>query len=201
MLCHDWTKNYNKKFKTFLTNKILTVEELHKNIMDGSDTEDRLPTDADLSKLIIYNHTNAQAKGILYLLETGLRKPNMESTSVLSLSSYDLEHIMPKDWKAFWPLEEDSKEALDSRTYHIGLLGNKTLLAKGLNKSIKNREYSIKKTGISDSNLGYNHYAVGLKTFDFASYNNWTEETIDNRLQSLLEQIKIVWPYGTVRDN
>lgn len=201
MLCHDWTKNYNKKFKTFLTNKILTVEELHKNIMDGSDTEDRLLTDADLSKLIIYNHTNAQAKGILYLLETGLRKPNMESTSVLSLSSYDLEHIMPKDWKAFWPLEEDSKEALDSRTYHIGLLGNKTLLAKGLNKSIKNREYAIKKTGISDSNLGYNRYAVGLKTFDFASYNNWTEETIDNRLQSLLEQIKIVWPYGTVRDN
>ena len=198
MLCHDWTKNYNKKFKTFLTNKIVTFDALYANIMEGADTEDRMPTDIDLKNLITYDHTNAQAKGMLYLLETGLRTPGRESTSVLPLDSYDLEHIMPKDWKLYWPLSEDTPDKRDDRAYHIGLLGNKTLLAKGLNKSIKNREYSIKKVGISD-NLGYNHYALGLKTFDFSSYNNWDESSIEARLDSLLEQIKEVWPYGNVR--
>ena len=168
MLCHDWTKNYNKKFKTMLTNKIVTFDALYKNIMDSANNEDRLPTDLDLQKLINYDHTNAQTRGILYLLETGLRQPGKESTSVLPLDSYDLEHIMPKDWKQYWALEPslDTPDNRDNRIYHIGLIGNKTLLAKGLNKSIKNREYSTKKNGVAD-NFGYNHYAVGLKTFDF----------------------------------
>ena len=114
------------------------------------------------------------------------------------LDSYDLEHIMPKDWKTYWPLQTDTQEARDNRAYHIGLLGNKTLLAKGLNKSIKNRDFATKKTGISN-NLGYNRYAVGLKTFDFASYNEWNESTIESRLDEIIEKIKIVWPYGNAR--
>ena len=199
MLCHDWTKNYNKKFKTFLTNKILTVDDLIKNIMDGAETEDRMPTDGYLANNIDYDHTNAQAKGILYLLETGLRKPNKESTSVLALSAYDLEHIMPKEWKQYWPLEKDTPENRENRTTHVGFLGNKTLLAKGLNKSIKNREYEVKKTGI-DGDLGYNNYAVGLKTFDYAAYEKWDEDAIDSRMKDLIEKIKIVWPYEKARD-
>ena len=200
MLCHDWTKNYNKKFKTMLTNRIVTFDALYKNIMDSANNEDRLPTDLDLQKLINFDHTNAQARGILYLLETGLRQQGRESTSVLPLDSYDLEHIMPKDWKQHWTLDpsKDTPDNRDNRVYHIGLIGNKTLLAKGLNKSIKNREFSIKKTGIAD-NFGYDHYAVGLKTFDFASYTDWNEDSIEERQAKLLEQIKTVWPYGNVR--
>ncbi len=199
MLCHYWTKNYNKKFKTLLTNKILTIDALVKNIMDGADSEDKMPTDADLVNQISYNHTNSQAKGMLYLLETGLREPGNDSTSVLPLDAYDLEHIMPKDWKDHWPLEEDTSEKRDDRTYHIGLLGNKTILAKGLNKSIKNQGFDIKKTGNSNKNKGYNKYAIGLKTFDFAEYDKWDEASIDARMNTLIEFIKIVWPYGNAR--
>lgn len=200
MLCHDWTKNYNKKFKTMLTNKILTFKDLLANIMDGADTEDRLPTDLELQNKLNYDHTNAQARGILYLLETGLREPGKESTTVLPLDSYDLEHIMPKDWKTYWPLpaDKDTPDNRDNRVEHIGLLGNKTLLAKGLNKSIKNREYSVKKTGISN-NLGYNHYALGLKSFDFVSFEDWDETSIEIRHKDLIEKIKMVWPYSNVR--
>ena len=200
MLCHDWTKNYNKKFKTMLTNKIVTFEALYNNIMEGADTEDRLPTDSDLQRLINYNHTNTQMRGILYLLETGLRQPGKESTSVLSLESYDLEHIMPVDWKKYWQLEstEDTTENRDNRNEYIGHIGNKTILAKGLNKAIKNREFSVKKNGIANKQ-GYNYYAEGLKTFDFKSYDIWNEDTIEDRQAKLLEQIKTVWPYSKVR--
>lgn len=199
MLCHDWTKNYNKKFKTMLTNKITTFDALYKNIMDGADTEDRLPTDLDLQKRINYDHTNAQMRGILYLLETGLRQPGKECSSILSLESYDLEHIMPKEWKKYWALEpsKDTTDNRNNRDYHIGLIGNKTILAKGLNKALKNREFSVKKNGTN--NDGYNYYAQGLKTFDFASYDIWNEDTIEDRQSKLLEQIKTVWPYSNVR--
>lgn len=200
MLCHNWTKNYNKKFKTFLTNKILTFKDLLKNIMDGANTEDSIPTDADLDNNMFYNHTNAQARGILYLLETGLRVPSKVTTSVLPLDSYDLEHIMPSEWTTYWPLKkgEDTQERIADRNKHIGYLGNKTLLAKGLNKSIKNNSFDVKKNG-NPKTPGYNKYAVGLETFDFKKYNNWSEKTIEERHQELLKQIKTVWPYASVR--
>lgn len=37
MLCHDWTKNYNKRFKTLLTNKIVTYNALYQNIVIDSE--------------------------------------------------------------------------------------------------------------------------------------------------------------------
>jgi len=132
------------------------------------------------------------------LLETGLREPGRDSTSILPLSAYDLEHIMPKDWKEYWPLNEDTVDNQTDRKYHIGLLGNKTLLAKGLNKSLKNKGYLEKRTG-TNNNSGYNKYAVGLKTFDFQAYEKWDEKTIEKRLNTIIEQIKVVWPYGTYR--
>lgn len=200
MLCHNWTKNYNKKFKTFLTNKILTFEDLLKNIMDGANTEDSIPTDADLDNNMFYDHTNAQSRGILYLLETGLRIPSKVTTSVLPLDSYDLEHIMPTEWTTYWPLKkgEDTQERIADRKKHIGYLGNKTLLAKGLNKSIKNNSFDVKKNG-TPKVPGYNKYAVGLETFDFTKYNDWSEKTIEQRHNELLKQIKTVWPYSSVR--
>ncbi len=200
MLCHNWTKNYNKKFKTFLTNKIVTFDVLLKNIMDGANTEDSIPTDAELDTNMFYSHTNAQARGILYLLETGLRIPSKVTTSVLPLESYDLEHIMPSEWTTYWPLKqgEDTPERIADRNKHIGYLGNKTLLAKGLNKAIKNNSFDVKKNGTAKM-LGYNKYAVGLETFDFNKYSEWTEKTIEERHKELISKIKTVWPYSSVR--
>ena len=154
-----------------------------------------MPTDLDLNNQIFFNHTNAQAKGILYLLETGLRHPGKDSLSVNPLSSYELEHIMPKDWQAYWPLETNTRDNRENRMYHIGLLGNKTLLAKGLNKSLKNKGFDKKKMGDSNTNGGYNYYAMGLKTFDISLYDEWNESVIEERLRTILEQIKYVWPY------
>lgn len=200
MLCHNWTKNYNKKFKTFLTNKIVTFDELLKNVMDGANTEDSIPTDAELDTNMFYSHTNSQARGILYLLETGLRNPSKVTTTVLPLESYDLEHIMPSEWTTYWPLnkDEETPERIADRNKHIGYLGNKTLLAKGLNKAIKNVSFDVKKNGTAKM-LGYNKYAVGLETFDFNKYSEWTEKTIEERHKELISKIKIVWPYSSVR--
>ncbi len=200
MLCHSSTKNYSKKFKTMINQRIVTFEELKRNILEGNETEDRMPTDADLENSVSYDHTNAQVRGILYLLEAGLRTPGRESTSILALENYDLEHIMPRDWRRYWalPYGENTTERSDNRDTHVGYLGNKTLLSKGLNKSIKNRDFRTKKEGLR-LNTGYNQFAQGLMTFDCSNYSEWDETTIERRQQELINLIEKVWPYDSVR--
>lgn len=196
MICHLPTKNYNKKFKTFINEKVLTFDELKKRFSQANDTEDKIPTDEELEVKGKYDHTNLQAKGILYLLETALKVPNKESTSILPISSYDLEHIMPKDWEDFWTITDENEEKRKNRIRHIGFLGNKTILSKGLNKSIKNRDFYTKVNGLDDSKRGYKEFAKGLHTFDFENYQEWNENCIDERFDSLLDNIKTVWEFA-----
>lgn len=198
MLCHDQTKNYNKLFAGFITSEILTSDKLKEEFYNKRDTEDRMPTDEDIERLINYNHTNTQIKGLLYLLETGLRQPGKETTNILSLQSYDLEHIMPKDHSK-WDSPDDTDEIIKNRETHIWSIGNKTLLSKGLNKSLKNEIYSKKLNGLSAENPGYKTFAMGLRTFNVDNYPTWDEDKIDERQKFLIEKIKEVWPYNTVR--
>lgn len=202
MICHESTKNYSKKFKTFINEQIITFDDFKNKILgDTTDTEDKLPTDEEIEVKSRYDHTNSQAKGILYLLESGLRNPKKDSTDIKPIIEYDLEHIMPKTWETpYWslPADKNTNENRKNRIDHIGLLGNKTLLANGLNKAIKNKDFLTKKTGDGD-NVGYNEYAKGLKTFQFEDLTEWDENLIEKRHKELIKSIKKIWPYDTVR--
>ena len=202
MICHESTKNYSKKFKTFINEQIVTFNDFKNKILgDTTDTEDKLPTDEEIEIKSRYNHTNPQAKGILYLLESGLRNPTKHSTDIKPIIEYDLEHIMPKTWETvYWSLPEDknTNENRKNRIEHIGLLGNKTILANGLNKSIKNKDFLTKKEGDGD-NFGYDEYAKGLTTFQFDDLTEWNEDSIEQRQKMLIKYILEIWPYDSVR--
>lgn len=202
MICHESTKNYSKKFKTFINEQIVTFDSFKNKILgDTTDTEDKLPTDEEIEIKSRYNHTNLQAKGILYLLESGLRNPTKDSTDIKPIIEYDLEHIMPKTWETvYWslPEEKNTNENRKNRIEHIGLLGNKTILANGLNKTIKNKDFMTKKNGDGD-NIGYNEYAKGLKTFQFEGLSEWNEDLIEQRQKKLIKSILKIWPYDSVR--
>ena len=202
MICHESTKNYSKKFKTFINEKILTFDSFKNKILgDTTDTEDKLPTDDEIEVKSRYNHTNPQAKGILYLLETGLRTPKKENFDIKPIIEYDLEHIMPKAWETDWalPADKNTNENRKNRIDHIGWLGNKTILANGLNKTIKNKDFMTKKNGAGGNSGSYNEYAKGLKTFKFEDLFEWNEDSIEDRQKKLIKAIKKIWPYDTVR--
>ena len=51
MICHESTKNYSKKFKTFINEQILTFDAFKNKILgDTTDTEDKLPTDEEIAE-------------------------------------------------------------------------------------------------------------------------------------------------------
>src|SRR5262249_47359447 len=95
-----------------------------------------------------------------------------------------LEHLIPRDWEAHWPLvvrEQSSDahdQALQRRTESIHRVGNLTLLTKELNPSVSNGPWSKKRDKILE------HSALNLNR-PFKDYAVWDEALIEERSKSL----------------
>ena len=190
MICKENNKSYKNLAQKLIRNKCTTLESLKSNLSLDSENMN-MPTDEKIKDAMKENLYNNQAKGILYLLEVSLRDPK-DSTQLLELKKYDLEHIMPINWDiSSWPLNEGYNE--DERNKYIQMLGNKTILNGRLNKTIKNKEWNIKKNG-KGKYKGFLQHAKGLKTFQFENIENWNEKEIEKRNQQLYEQICQAWP-------
>lgn len=189
MICKASNKSYKNLAQKLVRNKCNTLESLKANL--SLDNENlTMPNNFSIKKALEEKDlSNNQAKGILYLLEIHLRG-NMDSTQLLGLKKYDLEHIMPIKWEK-WPLAENV--STDDRKAHINMLGNKTILNGHLNKTIKNEVWNIKKKG-NNKHPGLEKCAKGLKTFLFENIENWNEKEIENRNKQLYDQIQQAWP-------
>ena len=115
MVCHANTKNYNQLFgERFISNNILTKDDLKIFIDKRSDKVNFMPSDSELkdgfhqSKL-----TNKQAAGILYFIESKIRDRAKHSTSLLGLVRYSLEHLMPKKWENHWGKLSNEQEKIN----------------------------------------------------------------------------------------
>lgn len=102
MIVHAPTKNYNNLFTSLILNGVLDAEALKERLNKGNDATTFVPSDDDLlngfktAKLV-----NLQTRGILYLLEAGIRSAK-SSTALLGFNNYSLEHMMPKKWRNNW---------------------------------------------------------------------------------------------------
>ena len=195
MVC-DWsTKNYNNMFQSFIRSEILTADALKDEIFNTKkdfSKNSKMPDNKEISEAISHNrHTNKKAKGILYLIETALRD-DKHCTSLLALSKYDLEHILPQNWQSNWKMQDMTPENIQTRNEYINLLGNKTILTSRLNRAIKNAEWKIKKSG-DEKHSGLDKYAAGLETFEFQNLDKWDETEIENRNTRLSNLINQIW--------
>jgi hypothetical protein len=104
--------------------------------------------------------------------------------------TYQIEHILPQNWQAHWPV--DSEEAAALRASRIQVLGNLTLLTGSLNASISDSAW-----------LGERGKRVGLQRFDLFLMNRrlhdmsaegWDENLIDSRSHELVSAILEIWP-------
>jgi len=99
MVVHATTKNYNHLFTSLILNGVLDADSLSKKLKEGKDSITYIPNDTDMKNSF---HTaklyNIQTKGILYLIESGIR-PARSSTALLGFNKYSLEHLMPKKWR------------------------------------------------------------------------------------------------------
>ncbi|MFO1205087.1 MAG: DUF1524 domain-containing protein [Burkholderiales bacterium] len=100
-----------------------------------------------------------------------------------------IEHVMPRKWHSYWPLD-GHEEAERDRGIHT--LGNLTLLTKKLNSKQSNGPW-----------LGAGGKREGLEQHDVLILNRellkragdkWTDDAIHTRTRDLIEIIVEVWP-------
>jgi uncharacterized protein with ParB-like and HNH nuclease domain len=194
MICHANTKNYNQLFSDrFIFNQILTAQDIKNYIDNRSDKVNFMPSDSEVidgfkeSKLV-----NKQSTGILYFIETRIRNRQLQSTAMMGLNRYSLEHVMPKKWENNWPPVLNENERL-LRNRKLLTLGNLTIITASLNSSIRDSAWNIKKTGKA-SKKGLNYYAGGLETFSqYLSNQTWDEQSIGDRAAFLSNLAISIW--------
>jgi uncharacterized protein with ParB-like and HNH nuclease domain len=190
MVVHANTKNYNQLFTDrLILNEILSVEQLSEHIEKLSDKINYMPTDEELwekgfnSAILI----NKQSTGILYLIETKIRKSSLHSTQLLGLNKYSLEHIMPKKWENNWGIIKDENEKRN-RDRKLLTLGNLTIITQPLNSKIRDANWNDKKE------KGLKSFSADLETLNqYLSLTEWNEITIGLRAENLYEKAKTIW--------
>ena len=193
MITHSNTKNYNQLFTDkLINNRVLSKQEFLDYMRERGDKVNFLPTDEELEKgfntsILI----NKQSAGILYLIESKIRNEK-DSTALLGINKYSLEHLMPKKWRNNWN-KLSSKESEINRDRKLLTLGNLTIITQSLNSSIRDSKWEDKLTG-KNKKGGLIEYSGGLKTISqFLEYSEWDEKTIEERALFLYEKAKQIW--------
>lgn len=193
MIVHAPTKNYNNLFTSLILNGVLDAETLKERLNKGNDATTFVPSDNDLlngfktAKLV-----NLQTRGILYLLEAGIRSAK-SSTALLGFNNYSLEHIMPKKWRNNWPTC-NTDELARQRDSILLTLGNLAIIPQSLNASIRDSSWEAKKAGKGVNNPGLFVCAAGLATIhDALQKEVWDERSIEVRASWLFDQARSLW--------
>ena len=87
-----------------------------------------------------------------------------------------VEHLLPQQWEAHWPLppERDPLEAHGRREQSLHTIGNLTLLTKKLNPSLSNGKWERKKKSLKK------HSALALNR-EVCEIESWDENSIVDR--------------------
>lgn len=194
MVVHANTKNYNQLFTDrLISNRILSKSQFLEFLEIRSDKISFLPTDEELrSGFINEILVNKQSAGILYFIESKIRNRNFQSTQILGINKYTLEHLMPKKWENHWN-SVSGEEGVIKRNRKLLTLGNLTIITQSLNSSIRDSDWETKKNG-RDDKKGLIQYSSGLETISgYLNLEEWNESTIEKRANDLFEFAKKVW--------
>ena len=213
-ICGLTPKNLNKNFQRMvfqlLKNGVSAETFLHTFENQKGDSV-RFPTDNEFLYAIktqpVYQriHRKERLRDILWDLECTMRtKFNVDAPQPGKLS---IEHVMPKNWDAFWRLSDgtrvdtvdiifhpekynpETRDLVDKRQRAIDTLGNLTLVTSEGNSAASNGDFETKKHWLGESLLAMNR--------KIQKYNTWSEQEIADRGERLGELSVEVWPGPT----
>lgn len=194
MISKSTNKSYSNLFsEELIFNEINTMQKFQVLIEEKTDKNNAMPSDDDVkngflnSKLI-----NKQTAGILYLIESKIRDKSKQSTALLGLNRYSLEHLMPKKWENKWD-SVNTQEEKHNRNSKLLTLGNLAIITSSLNTSIRDSSWQIKKEG-SKGKKGLKEFASGIETINkYLDYEHWDEVAIEQRAEYLFENAVKIW--------
>ncbi|WP_082738142.1 MULTISPECIES: DUF262 domain-containing protein [unclassified Sphingomonas] len=166
---------------------------------------DQIFGEAWISADIYRRLNNVRLCYILNRISEHVRSSKTESLNVDG--ELTVEHIMPQSWEAHWPLssgasgmtyaelweaEENDARAVETRRRNqlIQTMGNLTILTSGLNSSVSNSPWSIKRPEL----LKHSLLPINLA---LANVETWDDEAIVERGKWLFDKALIIWPRNT----
>lgn len=194
MIVHANTKNYNQLFTDrLINNEILSKDQFLEFLEGQADKVNFLPSDEELKNGFDNSYLiNKQSAGILYFIESKTRNRSLQSTQLLGMNKYSLEHLMPKKWENNWGKVSNQEEKI-RRNRKLLTLGNLTIITQALNSTIRDADWTVKRKGKADKK-GLNIYSSGLETISHhLTLDEWNEQAIEDRAQFLYEKAKAIW--------
>lgn len=152
----------------------------------------------------------AKLRFMFHRLEVAMRSAKSEERVLLALDELDIDHILPQTWSSYWTLADgstvsaqdvsdakllaltttelsDRAKAIAHREAAIPGMGNLTMVHYGVNRSVQNREFAVKRQALFDhSNLQLNR--------SLTSASSWDEAEIQKRAEMLFEHAVRLWP-------
>ncbi len=209
-VCGLTTKNYNRVFLG-LTRTVrregATPEILLKQLREQSGDSAEWPSDETFAeawrtKFAYHALNNPKIVHILKRLSDTYMTGKSEVVTVES--DLTVEHILPQQWQAKWPLADGSDglttallltasnddiraEASRKRNQALQTFGNLTILTQSLNSSASNSQWSLKKPEL----LRHSLLPINQMLHDISA---WDEMAIAKRADDLLARALTIWP-------
>ena len=197
-ICEHTTKNYNRLFVDMIKaveKDAFTAVAVRDFLLKQTADTGRWPNDEEFGEawryLEVYKRLKrGRSRMILEALEAGLHTTKTEVKSIPR--KLTVEHLMPREWEKHWPIvvsgdsEGSQEDRAELRKALIETIGNLSLLTKSLNPAVSNSAWAKKRPEI------LKHSALNLNR---SLPENWTEESILARTQSLLSVALKIWPY------
>lgn len=191
-ICREHTDGYNKLFAK-ITQEIVKENDIiiiynyifKELVQYGIPHKDRV-----IEKF--GNINNKHATFVLFWIELFRQSANQMQDITIGLQYvYQLEHLMPKEWKAHWNIGKD-EEYMKSLIYQIG---NMTLLKGKLNASIKNADWGTKLNGNEKKQNCISKNAGLIINKELLNKEQWGQKEIEERSQRLINDFFKIWNY------
>ena len=205
LICGKTTKNYNKSFLQVMRDLQTRgggLEALRNLLLNFTGEAVVWPDDNEfkagwLNQPVYESIGPRRIELVLRSVEEALRTNFQEDVTINNKLS--VEHVMPQKWEEYWQLPtaawpnqlgEPNDDPVARRHKLVQTFGNLTLLVQPLNSAVSNGAYESKRVGIRENSvLRLNKY--------FDDKDQWDEEAIVRRGESLFEVAKRIWPHPT----
>ena len=196
MICGLTTKNYNTLMRSLIQklqgDDTFSAQAVRDFLLAQDAESTRWPKDDEFEKAWLHRPvydvlTRARVRIVLEALELAMYTGKSEKITIHD--KLTIEHVLPQEWKAHWPLPEGVPvdEATKKREALLHTVGNLTLVTDKLNPAMSNGPWPSKKAALGEhSSLAMNRKLVALK--------DWGEVAVEVRSKELLDLAKAIWP-------
>jgi hypothetical protein len=201
MVCGLTTKNYNTLMRSLIQhlqgNDTFSAQAVRDFLLAQDAESTRWPKDDEFEKAWLNRPvydvlTRARVRIVLEALELAMYTGKSEKITIHD--KLTIEHVLPQEWEANWPLPEGvpADEATKRREHLLHTVGNLTLVTDKLNPAMSNGSWPSKKAALAEhSSLAMNRKLIAL--------NEWGEAAVEVRSKELLESAKKIWPRPEVK--